>query len=378
MNRRDALGRFIARGARQTSAWIQGFRAATAGVAVGVGVNTRVGDVRIGGTNLHHHHQARAVHIQSPRHHSTMARRRTRSKRGRSRSKSRSRPRSSRKGFKRTGRRGGLTRKGHSKLVIGRQWPPSEMQATFTSNRDFQMLESNTTTTQRVSVFYLDSKVVSPGFTYFNADATGTATAMVSLEPRNWDFMTSLYKRARLISFNHRVEIMANSNVALQDNEYILCTWYSSDLDTTNPIIRVNGNALGTAAPWTAADEFRDILLQSRRVTKHRMKGPGMVGGRSSHIFNFSLGNQLKDRYGNVAIGGRHIRNVTNNPGGILHTTDKDVASALTQQWGVDNALCLAVFNAHDTNVNIPVALRITSTPTLLFYDRVLEPQVAP
>lgn len=373
MNRRDALGRFVTRGVRHSRAWIQGFRAAGATVAVGVGVKTKVGDVRILSHDHHHHRQdPQAVLIQEPR---KMARKRSRSKRGRSRSKSRTK----RKGFKRTGRRGGVSRKGHSKLVIGRQWPPSEMQAKFTTNRDFIAIDdmSSTLSTRPVGI-YLSGIVVAPGFSYLNGDATGTATVFPSLEPRNWTFMTTLYKRARMIGMSHRVEIIMSSNVAIGDQEYIMCTWYSSDLDTSNPLVRLAGAALGTAAPWSSSDGYRDILLQSRRVTRHRLLGPGLPKGRTNHVFHFKLGNQLKDRYGNIVVGGKHVRDVTNNPGGVVHTTDKDVASALTQPWGIDNALNIVIFNAQRLNVNIPVDYRITSTPTLLFYDRNLEVQVAP
>jgi len=252
------------------------------------------------------------------------------------------------------------------------------MQAQFITNRDIPIAESSSTTTGQVAVFYLSANIVSPGFTYFNSDATGTASALESLEPRNWDFMTNLYKRARLIGMSHTIEVSFNANSALAQEEFYLCTWYSSDLDTTNPIIRLAGAALGTGQPWSGADDYRDILLSSRRVTKHMLRGPAMTGGRTSHKFTFSLGNQLKDRYGNIAVGGRHIRNVTNNPGGVLHTTDKDVASALTQNWGVDNAINVALMSVNKVSLNHPSSLRITSRPTVLFYDRKLEAQIAP
>lgn len=371
IQRRDALGRFIPL-IRQGRRFIQGLRAAGATAVVGVGVKTSVGDVRIGNRTVHNP----AVVIQTPRQ-SKMGRKRSRSKKGRSRSRSRSRA-PKRKGFKRTGRRGGVSRKGHSKLVIGRQWPPSEMQAKFTTNRELTAVRSQVTSTAPFIAFNLDAKISSPGWTYFNSDALGTADFFESFKPRNWDFMTSLFKRARMIGMSHRIEIMMNSNVALQDQEYIMCTWFSSDLDTSNPVKRLAGLDIGVAPPFDTSNAFRDILLQSRRVTKHRLLGPGLKNGRTSHVFHFKLGNQLKDRYGNIAVGGRHIRDVTNNPGGVLHTTDKTVLAAISEAWGVDNSLNVMVMNSQELSSTLPVRLRVTSTPTVLFYDRVLEDQATP
>lgn len=220
----------------------------------------------------------------------------------------------------------------------------------------------------------MNSVIDQPGVLYNNNDATGTKTDLDTIKPRNWDFMAALYQRAQLLGMTHHLTIVCNPTATQESKSFYVCSWNSSDLDFDNPFTSL-GAAVGVAAPWSVNDEFRDILLQSRRVTRRLIKGPNVEGGKLLHTFTFHTGTPLADRYGNKVVGGYHVRDSTNNPGGTVHTTDKDVASALTENWGIDNQINVVVLPATPTDVSLPTQWRLISIPTVRFYDRNVEGQ---
>lgn len=365
MNPRDAAGRFVRRNVRHARAWYQGWKAA----AVSVGVGVSVKDIHY---KSPHHNVSSAS--STTHHHHAMGRSKTR-KGKRSR---RSRSKAHRKGVKRTTKkRGGVRRKNHTSLTIGRLWPPSEMIGSFTTQRELAIASGSSTTTGHFWAMQLHSAVDSPGHVYDNNDATAGKTNLTSFEPRNWDFMTNLYNRCRLLSFGHQLQIVMMNGTTDQNSSFWLCYWYSSDLDPSNPLADLNSD-LGSSAPWSSADQFRDILLQSRRVHKRLLKGPGMPGGKAVHTIQLQIGNCLQDRLGNRVLGGKHVRDTTNNPGGTVHTTDKDITDGLTERWGIDNKINIVLFESEVGNTSLPAAFRLTSHPKLQFFDRRLENQTSP
>ncbi len=299
---------------------------------------------------------------------------------GRGRTKRRGAPKKKKYGKKKVvskrKKSGGIKRKNQTMLNIGRNWPPSEMRATFSTNREIVFLATASSTTQyHFNAISLTTKLEKPGHFYNSNNATATTTALTTLEPRNWDFMTGLYKRARLRTCTHKLTFTISPTATV--NDYVVCSWYSSDLDNTNPIQSMS-SALGSTNPWSVNDEYRDILLQSRRVTRKRLVGPAVGTGHQSYVCYFAMGNGLGDRYGNVAVGGRHVRDATNNPGGVSHTTDKTVAAALTESWGVDPQINIVILPVHQGTTATITGVRIQSYFSMQFYDRNLEQQVAP
>lgn len=377
MQRRDALGRFISVGQSAYRGYHY-LKGVATGVAVGVSAKT--GDIRYKSHNISGMGGGYIVPgTRLSKYDRDYYRRQGISTRGTRRKRGR-RPRKARKiakRYKRVSKRG-IKRKNVTSMNFGRQWPPTEMKGTF--SREFHATMSagaSSTTTGHFSAWQLHAVVDSPGH-YYNADnATATAVTITDIKPRNWDFMTALYKRCRLVDITHKLSIIMNDTTAYQNKSFILCWWFSSTLDQGNPMDDFS-TALGSSAPFTSADEFRTILLQSRRVHRKILKGPGMPGGAMEHTISLKLGNGLKDRYGNAVIGGRHVRDATNNPGGSIATTDKDVASALTEFWGVDQRVNVLLMPQHDASAQLPTAFRLISLSTLEFYDRNLENQSAP
>lgn len=281
--------------------------------------------------------------------------------------------------LKRKRRSGGIRRKNHTKLNIGRDWPPSELRVTFSTNRQVDIGSgASSTTTGHLTALHLHTRIDDAGHFYGSNDATGTTDALAVLQPRNWEGITSLYRRARMVKTKHVVSIVMSHLVANENVALYCCWWYASTLDATNPIANLTG-ALGVAAPFSSADGFRDILLQSRRVNRRILRAPTVVsGGKAMYTFTFDLGNGLKDRYGNVAVGGHHVRDVTNNPGGINRTTDKTIALALTEEWGVNPAVNIICFELDAGGTILPKQYRIHTTVTLDLYDRIPTVQVVP
>lgn len=252
MNRRDALGRFVARAPEHARAWYQGWRAAaTVGVGVGVGVK----DVHYKSPhhNRQHHHTSTVIH-----HHNKMGRSRSRtSKRGRSRSKSRSKGRRRRpKGtIRKLGR--GKKSKGATLATVGRNWPPTMLRATMESRAQITILkqfanDKQGTALQLTSAFDNGTS----GIFMDDTSGTGTHTQLAALKPRNWDELIPHYRRARYHSTKFKITYQldyAGENDISAD--WTFCVWYSSDLDNTNPIVALDGN-LGGASPWGGSGPF--------------------------------------------------------------------------------------------------------------------------
>lgn len=92
---------------------------------------------------------------------------------------------------------------------------------------------------------------------------------------------------------------------------------------------------------------------------------------------HLSLGSDVVDRFGNRAVGGKHIRTVAANPGGTVHTTDKTVADALVDEWGIDPRINIVGFPSSQGIVNPSVirSVEIIRTLTLDLFDRIQDPQ---
>ncbi len=270
-----------------------------------------------------------------------------------------------------------LMKKRYSVARLPRDWPPSRMIVTFENNFRVDTLGKAANNVSSYSLWQLSGAPNGASMArYIAGDAAGTRTLFTAQTPRNWTKIVPDYKRGRLMktSYKFTVELPETDDVhALTD--WTVFSWFSSDLDTSNPLTALNANS-GSAQPW-ALDQVpitsaRHILETSRRVKKQIIKAAKNGIGGGQRTFTFTTG-YLKDRVGNVVVGGKHARTATNAPGGQNHASDVDVASLLINASGLDNKINIVLT---PTRINTAIFaiqhVAIRRLDTVELYDRVV------
>lgn len=273
-----------------------------------------------------------------------------------------------------------LRRIARTRGFIGRNWPPTNLTAEFENfmERDVQNTGSGQINDVAEGILFQFRMTpdMSAWFKWNNGDAAGTRTTLATAtKPRNWDRIISMYTRGRHLSSSILVKLHIVPGVAaLSELDWYVCCWISSPLDANNPLNVDEGN-LGNAAPWTANNEFRALLLKSRRVMTKIIRANRGGGSRNTGTLTmkFHLA-PFTDRMGDVVIGGRHVRIATNHGGGTIAPTDVTVADLLTDAPGHVNRINIMCFPV-DPVVAAPVldSIQVWGRFRVELYDRVID-----
>lgn len=260
-------------------------------------------------------------------------------------------------------------------MVLGRNFPPTVLRWTAEN-----VFPTKQTSRSLAGVSYnLTSARGDPDgsgiFTY--GTGNGVALAPTAKNPRNWNLLKDLYLRSRCLWTRVKCQLTWPSTDAANIS-WNVYWWVSSNLDIDNPVKALNGNKTVGTAPYEVSevgpDSLRVILDSSRRVMRKRIlsshKTPGTTVSAMLPI--------LQDRMGNRMIGGHHIINITNAPGGVGNTTDKLIAAALAEPSGVGARLNVVAMptKADTTTGHNLTGVTWTITNHMEFYSRVLPPVV--
>ncbi len=290
-------------------------------------------------------------------------------KRGRSRKRLTSRSRK---------RRRGLKNRRANRAYVGRDWPPTELTATFEKQFTVPLaaaMSADTECTGAQQMTLLDSLIPSASMIYQQNTVAGTDPAGVEIGtvviptmavPRNWNEISSNYTRVRHVSSTFTVTITLDSSDANVDNRaYDVWSWISSEQDPDNPI---NDGDVTPADAQYLTGRWRNILNASRRVKRSIIYGTGVGGG--SKTFRFKLDHKSDRLKNRIA---EHVSVVTNHPNGVTFPMDTTVVAyeSATQQFhGVHNKIVL-VWCPKDRQAGQIQLLDVKHTQTVRFYDRI-------
>ncbi len=263
--------------------------------------------------------------------------------------------------------------KNKEKMSLGRNFPPTVMR--WTAENVFNRLwGSRSNNAASYNVIRIDPMCNGTGIReYLSGDASGTGTASTAKNPRNWATVTSLYNRGRILGTTVKVEFQVGAQTVLAI-PWVVYYWISSLLDTGNPLSIADN--IGTSAPWQASEitstSARTILDSNRRVNRRVIRAQGSSRGAASGKIVVKL-TPFNDRLGNTVVGGKHVRTITNAPGGTIQATDVSVASLLTDFSGVGNRLNIVIMplTVGTTSGHNITGTRITLFNHIELYDRV-------
>ncbi len=254
---------------------------------------------------------------------------------------------------------------------IGRNWPPTTLRAEFENYIEHDVrLNAINDASEAIALQLAMSPDWSDSGIFSTVSALGTRTAFTAQAPRNWTSIVPLYRRGRLLSMDFLLKIDSKAgvdgNAAL---DWYVSSWLSSSLDKTNPITALDA-AVGVAAPFNADNDFRDLLLKSRRVHTEILKAT-QKNGTGVLTIKYKL-NPFVDRVGNMMVGGKHVRVATDHGGGTALTTDKAVAALLTDPAGVDSRINIVLYPVESITVSPRLgSFHIWSRTHVELYDRV-------
>ncbi len=255
-------------------------------------------------------------------------------------------------------------------MALGRNFPPTVLR--WTAENVLQRRWANASVAARgYNVFKIRCIPDGSGITYWST-ANSVFQAQVGKDPQNWDRITALYKRGRVLSFTVKVEAQVPGDAATAQswNAYF---WSSSTLDDTNPIT-LNGAANLPAATWAGSEDqpasARTILDSSRRVVRMRMAGVMTKNGQN-HLKYVVKVSPYRDRVGNIMVGGKHVRIAQDHGGGAANTTDDTVANLLNVERGVAPSInCVLLPTSLNNGLFAIVSTRITIFAHMELYDR--------
>lgn len=266
------------------------------------------------------------------------------------------------------------------KGFIGRNWPPTNLTAEFENYTSKVMNGTDIGSINNVSKSVAFQLTMTPDWgnsAWFidASDATGTRAAFTESTPRNWTSIVPLYTRGRLKQMTFLVKILTVTGDVADPSagiDFYVSSWLSSNLDKDNPITSFDAD-LGAGGDFAATNLFRDKLLKSRRVHTEVLQAKLGGGEKANGVLTLAFKLQpYVDRVGNITIGGKHIRVITDHGGGTIAATDVAVASLLTDFSGVNNRINVMIYPVNQGLTTPKInTVQIWSRTLVELYDRV-------